>query len=119
MIVSDHVIVQDLSAIVIALNEDAIFQVSSDADVLLDYGFADEFFVGATYDAIELAFLNLVEGDDGKGAVDFNAVVVLEDEIAADVGFTCETHLHTGFVLFYTVVDYLQFELFTDQMDAN
>lgn len=85
MIEADHVIVQDLRAVVLALNEDTIFEVSSDPDVLLYDGFADEFFVGAACDAIALAFFDLVEGDDGKGAVDFNAVVILEDEVAADV----------------------------------
>ena len=119
VIEADEVIVQDLGAVVFALDEDAVFEVACDADVLLDDGLADELLVGSAGDAVELALLDLVERDDRKRAVDLYPVVVLEDEVAADVGLASQADLNAGFVLLDAVVDDLELELLADQVDAD
>lgn len=81
-------VAQNLSFVVLAGDQDAIKLIGSDPYVLTNDGFAQELLVRPADYAILRVSLYPVEGNDGKGAVHFDALPILEDHVAAYLRLT-------------------------------
>jgi hypothetical protein len=98
-------VAQNLCLVVLAGNQDAIELIGSNPYVLTNDGFAEELLIRPADYAILRVSLNPVEGNDGKGAVHFDAFPILEYHVAAYLRLTRQAHLHADSVLQYLVIN--------------
>lgn len=91
-------VIDNLGAIVIAFDEDAVEFVGSDSDIFADDCLAEKLLVGAADDSIVFVSLDFVEGYHWECAIDLYPFLILEDHVTTDLWLACQTHLHSGFV---------------------
>lgn len=104
---ADQVVVGDLAAVVVALDQNAVQPVANDGHVLGNRGLAEETFVGFAENAVVFVLLDFVQDNRRESAVDFDALRVLDYDVATDVRLTGQTHFDPHFVAADRVAQYL------------
>lgn len=115
----DEVVVGDLAAIVLALDQHAVQAVADDRHIFGNVGFAEKAFIGPAKDAVLFVLLDLIQDDGGEGAVNLNPLFVLSYDVATDLGLAGQPHFNPHLVTTYRIADYLQLKLFAHQMHSQ
>jgi len=109
---TDHMVVYYCAVVVFTLDQDPIHPVSSNTHILANYGSAEILLVRTASNPITFAFLNLIQRNVWKGAVDLNPFVILHNDVPRYLRLTRQTYLNPDFVLVYAVTNYARLELF-------